>query len=69
MPSNKGVIDVKPSNFGVIDVKPKLKTLSIGNNEAVYTDTKTINKAQPIPWGLNWLITYPSELNFTVTRE
>lgn len=58
MPSNRAVIDVKPSN----------NVSNVTDVTAVYMETRVINKGQVVPWGLNWLITYPSAGTFTATR-
>jgi len=52
----------------VKNVKPNLTNINLSRN-FTYLETRTINKGQPVPWGLNWLITYPISLTFTGQRS
>ncbi len=45
---------------------PKLDPLKTPN--FVYLETRTILKGQPLPWGINWAITYPATITFIATR-
>lgn len=58
------VDDVKSSTTVVQDTKPKMESVS-GETE-VYTTPKTIRVGEPM--GLLLAITYPTTLEFTVTR-
>lgn len=61
------VTNQKPRNSSVLTNKPKVSTAT--GETKIYTETRTISKGQPIPWGFNWLMTYPVALtNFTATR-
>ena len=60
------VSNIKPTSGLVENVKGK--TEFVVQPQVVYTETRTINAGQPLPWGLNWLITYPNSLTFTATR-
>ncbi len=65
---NMSNVDSVTSNMGsVFATKPNMNTF-IFDTQAIYLENKTINKGQPIPWGLNWLITYPTTLIFTGVR-
>lgn len=66
MPKNLQVIDTKSKNSLVIDTKSK-NSLINGETKA-YIESWTILQGQPIPWGLNWLITYPATMTFNATR-
>jgi hypothetical protein len=74
MPKVFSVIDVKPVNFRVVDTKPNsLRAVDVKPNmnrafeeTVIYTDTRTINKGQPM--GLLLSLTYPTTFTFTSSR-
>lgn len=59
----------KPKNALVLSDKPKNTNFFVkGISNKTYLETRTINKGQPVPWGLNWLITYPADITFIGPR-
>lgn len=64
-PSNLSVSDAKTNNINVINSRPNNQNMAVDfGTEIVFIEDRIILKGQPIPWGLNWLITYPIQLNF-----
>ncbi len=47
---------------------PKPNNLKLKDPNFVYIVDSTIYFGQPIPWGLNWLITYPTTFTFQEVR-
>ncbi len=66
-PQNKTVLANSPKNNSVINTTPKNQNVAKITG-FTYLENRSILKGQPIPWGLNWLITYPTQLDFQATR-
>lgn len=65
-PQNQLINNPRPANGAVLNINPNNQLLQSPN--VIYTENRTILKGQPLPWGLNWLITYPIQLTFTGVR-
>ncbi len=66
-PSNNAVLTNSPKNKSVVNTQSKNQSITPVHN-FTYIENRTILKGQSIPWGLNWLITYPTQLDFQGAR-
>lgn len=60
------VSNPKPQNNLISNPIPSNNILRDTN--FAYLETRTINKGQPLPWGLNWALTYPTTFSFVAQR-
>lgn len=65
-PKNNLISNPVPKNRVILNTNPHNNLLESPN--FAYIETRTILKGQPLPWGINWAITYPETLVFQGVR-
>lgn len=65
-PSNRLIKNTAPKNGTILNLNPKNTVLQSPNY--VYMESHTIQVGQPLPWGINWAITYSATMTFPGVR-